>query len=566
MAPRLSLPPGEIHLWLADYAAIDDERLHAAYRELLDPAEREQEPRFYFARDRRRYLVTRALVRTVLSRYADVDPAAWVFTPNAYGRPEIANAGVAGLSFNISHTHSMIVLGVTRDRALGVDVENARAREVSLDIARHYFAPDEVAALATVPEHGQQERFFEYWTFKESYIKARGMGLSLPLDKFSFHYPDERGVALSIHPELADDPSRWDLWQFRPEPGYLVAVCAERGPEPPRVVIRRAVPLAGEQLCALAPSRVSASVSARTRSITTAKESSMNAFVFPGQGSQKKGMGQGLFDEVREYAAVEKEVDAIVGYSMRRLCLEDPDNRLKETQYTQPSLYVVNALHYYKAVAEGATPSYVAGHSLGEYNALLAAGVFDFLTGLRLVQKRGELMAQAKNGGMAAVIGLDAGTVARVIQDNGLTTIDVANFNTPTQTVVSGPVDDIKRAIPVFDKAGAQMCIPLQVSAAFHSRYMADAGKAFADFLAPLSFSAPRIPVIANVTAQPYPTANPSETVKSLLAEQITHSVRWSDSVRYLLGQGVTQFTEIGPGNVLTRMVQQIQQQQKAAA
>jgi len=291
----------------------------------------------------------------------------------------------------------------------------------------------------------------------------------------------------------------------------------------------------------------------------------MIAFVFPGQGSQKRGMGQGLFDEVREYAAVEQEVDAILGYSMRKLCLEDAENRLRETQFTQPSLYVVNALHYYKAVADGVRPSYLAGHSLGEYNALLAAGVFDFLTGLRLVQKRGQLMAQAKNGGMAAVIGMDTDAIARVIADNGLSTIDVANFNTQSQTVVSGPVEDIKRGGPFFEKAGAQMYIPLQVSAAFHSRYMADASQAFAEFLAPMSFSAPRIPVVANVTAQPYPTENASASVKSLLANQITHSVRWMDSVRYLAAQGVSEFREIGPGNVLTRMVQQIQQQKAAA-
>lgn len=286
----------------------------------------------------------------------------------------------------------------------------------------------------------------------------------------------------------------------------------------------------------------------------------MLAFVFPGQGSQKRGMGQGLFDEVPEYTAVERDVDAIVGYSMRKLCLEDPDNRLKETQYTQPSLYVVNALHYYKAVAQGTRPAYVAGHSLGEYNALLAAGVFDFLTGLKLVRKRGELMSQARNGGMGAVIGLDAGTISKVIADNGLTSLDVANFNTPVQTVVSGPVDDIKRAGPFFEGAGAQMFIPLQVSAAFHSRYMADASKAFGDFLAPMSFAAPKIPVVANATAQPYPSDNASESVKSLLARQITSSVLWTQSVRYLISQGVAQFSEMGPGNVLTRMVQQIQQ------
>ena len=290
----------------------------------------------------------------------------------------------------------------------------------------------------------------------------------------------------------------------------------------------------------------------------------MIAFVFPGQGSQKRGMGQGLFDEVPEYARAEREVDAILGYSLRKLCLEDAENRLKETQFTQPSLYVVNALHHYKAVSQGARPDYVAGHSLGEYNALLAAGVFDFLTGLRLVKKRGELMSQARNGGMGAVIGLPAATVAKVVTDNGLTALDVANFNTPTQTVVSGPVDDVKRAGPFFEKAGAQMYIPLQVSAAFHSRYMADAASAFKDFLAPMAFAAPAIPVIANVTAQPYPAGNPSETVKSLLVNQITHSVQWSDSVRFLIRQGVTEFREMGPGNVLTRMVQQIQQAKDA--
>src|SRR5258706_6104644 len=117
----------------------------------------------------------------------------------------------------------------------------------------------------------------------------------------------------------------------------------------------------------------------------------MIAFVFPGQGSQKRGMGQGLFDEVPEYARFEPEVDAILGYSLRKLCLEDAENRLKETQFTQPSLYVVNALHHYKAVSQGMPPGYIAGHSLGEYNALLAAGVFRFFTRFRLVRESGEV-------------------------------------------------------------------------------------------------------------------------------------------------------------------------------
>ncbi len=256
----IPLTTAEIHVWLAFYDEISEERLHSAYRELLDVAEKEQEPRFYFARDRRRYLVTRALVRTVLSRYVSIDPREWIFSTNAYGRPDVVNAQArdAGLSFNISHTHNLIVLGVTRRRALGVDVENVRAREVSIDIADRYFAPREVAALAATPPHQQQYRFFEYWTFKEAYIKARGMGLSLPLDKFSFHYPDDRTVEIAIHPELADDSARWQFWQFRPRPEYLVAICAERvGTQSPSLIVRQAIPMLSDNQCAVDFLRVS---------------------------------------------------------------------------------------------------------------------------------------------------------------------------------------------------------------------------------------------------------------------------------------------------------------------
>jgi 4'-phosphopantetheinyl transferase len=256
----IPLVPSEIHVWLAYYDEITGDSLHCAYRELLNAAEREQEQKFYFERDQRRYLITRALVRTVLSRYVAVPPKEWIFCTNAYGRPDIVNnqAKNAGVTFNISHTNGLIVLGVTSRRALGVDVENIRAREALIDIANRHFASQEVAALTAVPPNEQQYRFFEYWTFKEAYIKARGMGLSLPLDKFRFHYPDDHKVEISIHPELADNSARWQFWQFLTASEYLVAICAERvGLQSPSLVLREAVPMRSEKKCVLEFTRIS---------------------------------------------------------------------------------------------------------------------------------------------------------------------------------------------------------------------------------------------------------------------------------------------------------------------
>lgn len=256
----IALAANEVHLWLVFCDEIEDETLRYAYRNLLVASEREQEARFHFAKDRHRYLVTRALVRTVLSRYVAIDPEKWRFAENVYGRPEIVNdeAKEDRLSFNISHTQGAILLGVTRHRSLGVDVENLVARDVSIDIAHRFFASEEVAVLTRAPACEQQYRFFEYWTLKEAYIKARGLGLSLPLDKFSFHYPGERTVRLNLHAELNDDPERWRFWQFRPRPEYLVAVCAEQSSELPlSLTVREAIPLKSEKVFYPEISRVS---------------------------------------------------------------------------------------------------------------------------------------------------------------------------------------------------------------------------------------------------------------------------------------------------------------------
>lgn len=285
----------------------------------------------------------------------------------------------------------------------------------------------------------------------------------------------------------------------------------------------------------------------------------MRVFVFPGQGSQTKGMGEELFDQVGEFRQAEEEIDKILGYSIRELCVNDPDDQLSLTQFTQPALYVVNALHYFQRKAEGQRADYLAGHSLGEYNALLAAGAFDFVTGVKLVQKRGELMAQAKDGGMAAVIGLEADQIEAVIRDNSnLTGIDVANYNSPAQTVISGPIYELEEAQPKFKEAGAKLYKILPVSAAFHSRYMQGAADEFANFLQGFSFEPLQTPVIANVTGEPYPMDDPSEVIPSLLVKQISGSVQWTQSIRYLKALGEVEFEELGPGKVLTKLIKQI--------
>jgi trans-AT polyketide synthase/acyltransferase/oxidoreductase domain-containing protein len=274
----------------------------------------------------------------------------------------------------------------------------------------------------------------------------------------------------------------------------------------------------------------------------------MKAYVFPGQGSQKKGMGAGLFDEFKE---ITQKADKILGYSIQELCLEDPQKQLVQTQYAQVAIYIVNALHYYKKLQSSRKPDFVAGHSLGEYNALLAAGVFDFETGLRLVQKRGLLMAQAAGGGMAAVGGLSEGQILQVLKENQLDSIDVANYNSPDQIVLSGTKLDILKAQPFLENAGASLFIPLPVSGAFHSRYMQASSDEFGAFLDHFQFNTLQIPVISNVSARPYTNSS----VKENLTRQIVSSVKWTESIRYLMGKGEIEFVEVGESTVLTKLI-----------
>jgi malonyl CoA-acyl carrier protein transacylase len=285
----------------------------------------------------------------------------------------------------------------------------------------------------------------------------------------------------------------------------------------------------------------------------------MKAYLFPGQGSQRIGMGESLFDA---FPDITETADAVLGRSIKELCLRDPNRQLGQTQFTQPALYVVNALTYRQRLKDtGERPDFVAGHSLGEYNALESAGAMRFEDGLELVKKRGELMSAAPKGTMAAVIGLTADKVGEILTASGLAAVDVANYNAPTQIIISGLETDIRNAQACFEQHQA-MYIPLNVSGAFHSRYMQPVLEEFSAFLQDFTFSMPEIPVIANVNGLPY---RPGEITRNLV-DQLTHSVRWLDSMHFLLQQGVAEFIELGPGDVLTKLIRSIKSQSKPGA
>ncbi|WP_430765611.1 ACP S-malonyltransferase [Roseateles flavus] len=281
--------------------------------------------------------------------------------------------------------------------------------------------------------------------------------------------------------------------------------------------------------------------------------------MFPGQGSQEKGMGGDLFDQFPELTA---QADAVLGYSIRTLCLEDPRNELNNTRFTQAALYVVNALnHLRKMQAGGRRPDYLIGHSLGEFNALLAAGCYSFETGLRLVKKRGELMAQVSGGAMAAILNASQDFIERTLFEAGLDDVSVANYNTPSQLVISGPAEQLAKAEPLL-RVGKTRFYPLNTSGAFHSKYMQPAQAAFAAFLEGFTFSPPTVPVIANASASAYAP----DAVAKGIAQQIASPVRWCESIQGLLASATAQgrplnFEELGHGDVLTRLVLAIRQQ-----
>ena len=244
----LQRPENEVHLWLAFPDEIRDPGLLTRYHAMLNPEEAAKQKRYHFEKHRHQYLVTRAVIRTQLSRYANVAPEDWVFEANEYGRPHLAPIHPGPHPrFNLSHTDGLIVCAVVFGRELGVDVENVQRGGDLINVADRFFSPTEVEDLHKLPESQHIDRFFDYWTLKESYIKARGMGLSIPLEQFSFHLDQTPAIKITIDPRQNDRNERWQFRQWRIGENYKIALALEREPGRAfKVRMRKLTPLVSE--------------------------------------------------------------------------------------------------------------------------------------------------------------------------------------------------------------------------------------------------------------------------------------------------------------------------------
>lgn len=288
------------------------------------------------------------------------------------------------------------------------------------------------------------------------------------------------------------------------------------------------------------------------------------ALMFPGQGSQTVGMSKDLYDHYDLVKSLFETANDVLGFNMKQLMFEGPQEKLTETENAQPALLLSSVAAFKLLEKQGVAPSMVVGHSLGEYSALVAAGAIDVEEALPLVQKRGQLMEEAYPSGqgtMAAVLGMDAAAINAVLSDvSDEETAQIANLNCPGQIVISGSKQGVEEASEKLKSAGAKRVIPLNVSGPFHSRLMAPASKVFSETLNKISFSNAQVPVYANVTAQ---AVKDADTIKNLLIEQLYSPVRFHESVENIIDENIDAIVEVGTGKVLSGLVKKINRRTK---
>ncbi|MBD5401472.1 ACP S-malonyltransferase [bacterium] len=281
------------------------------------------------------------------------------------------------------------------------------------------------------------------------------------------------------------------------------------------------------------------------------------AFVFPGQGAQSVGMGKDLYDNFESAKNVFETANKVLGKSVTSLCFEGPEEDLKQTVNTQPSIVTMSiaALEAFKSELN-IIPTFTAGHSLGEYCAMYASGVMDLETTLLAIQKRADLMGQVKGGAMSAILNAPAGSLEEVLAEaSKVGYVDVANYNSPAQVVITGDEAAVAKAGELLLEKGARRVVPLAVSGAFHSKFLEDAGREFSSFVADLDISSASIPVVTNVDAAATIAAN---DFKNKMPRQIYSSVHWTQSIENMIENGVDTFIEIGPGKVLSGLIKKI--------